>query len=305
MNLIDFRKALVTKKFNQFFYVDILDEDQLLENSRFLCTKRKAVNFNNKSIHVGDKVTISQINFKEKTAIIENLIERTNILIRPSVANISDIFVTCSVDEPKLNFSQMTKFLINAEYLNVEVSLILTKCDLIDNRKKSWLAEKFIKWGYPPIMLNKNDQITYQNFLNELKKKKCSILMGPSGVGKTTLLNKIIPDLNNKTSPVSSKIKRGKNTTRNVELFPLSPSNYIVDTPGFNLQKVEITSQLIQNLFPEIVNQFVNSSIECKFRNCLHIHEPGCNLNKKFERYKYYKELVEYSKNHYSQILED
>ena len=112
--------------------------------------------------------------------------------------------------------------------------------------------------------------------------------MGPSGVGKTTLLNMIIPGLENATSPVSNKIKRGKNTTRNVELFSLSSKSYIVDTPGFNMQTLEIDIRELPNLYPEIYKQLVDEGVKCKFRNCLHINDEGCSLNKNFERNKSY-----------------
>ena len=129
--------------------------------------------------------------------------------------------------------------------------------------------------------------------------------MGPSGVGKTTLLNKIIPGLENTTAPVSSKIKRGKNTTRNVELFSLSSKSYIVDTPGFNMQTFEIDICYLQNLYPEIFKQVVTEGVKCKFRNCLHINDQGCNLNKNFERYTFYKEMIESFKSHHYLIQED
>ena len=129
--------------------------------------------------------------------------------------------------------------------------------------------------------------------------------MGPSGVGKTTLLNMIIPGLKNSTAPVSRKIKRGKNTTRNVELFSLSPTSFIVDTPGFNMQTVEMDVLQLPNLYPEIYKQIINQGIKCKFRDCLHVNDKGCNLNKNFERYAFYKEMVESLKSHYCLIQED
>ena len=129
--------------------------------------------------------------------------------------------------------------------------------------------------------------------------------MGPSGVGKTTLLNTIIPGLDNTTAPVSSKIKRGKNTTRNVELFSIASKSYIVDTPGFNMQTLEIDIRKLPYLYPEIYKQVVHQGINCKFRNCLHTNDKGCNLNKNFERYTFYKEMIESAKTHYCLIQED
>ena len=175
--------------------------------------------------------------------------------------------------------------------MDVEVSLVLTKCDLISEKKRLSFVQKFKKWGYRVITLNKNQSMNFTKFLTELKTKKCSILIGPSGVGKTTLLNIIIPGLKSKTAPVSNKIKRGKNTTRNIELFPLSINSYIVDTPGFNMQSSEIDLRILPNLFPEISSQVIGQQIKCKFRDCLHLEDDGCNLNKSFERYNFYKEM--------------
>ena len=298
-------KGLVIKKFSEFYLVEIKQYENLEFNKKFLCKIRKSVIFKNQLVFVGDEVILNQVDLKTKRAVIESLVKRTNLLERPSVANISNIYVVCSVEEPKLNFSQVNKFLISAEQMGVEVSLVLTKCDLITKQKRLFLIDKFQKWGYQVITINLNNPDNFQNLLTTLKEKKCSIFTGPSGVGKTTLLNRIIPGLDNTTSPVSRKIKRGKNTTRNVELFALSSKSYIVDSPGFNMQKLEIDIRKLPHLFPEIHQQILDQKINCKFRNCLHINDEGCNLNKNFERYTFYKAMIESFKSHCSLIQED
>jgi len=297
--------GLVTKKFNEFFFVDLKNKENFGNSERFLCKVRKSINFKDQFIYVGDEVEIDNINLTSKRAVIASLKKRKNLLVRPSVANISNIYIIFSVEEPALNLSQVNRFLISAESMGVEVSLVLTKCDLISDTKRSFLIDKFEKWGYKAIILNLEKSDYFNNFLAELKQKKCSIFMGPSGVGKTTLLNMIIPGLKNSTAPVSSKIKRGKNTTRNVELFSISNQSYIVDTPGFNMQPLEVDIKLLPNLYSEIYKQVIEEGIKCKFRNCLHLNDEGCNLNKSFERYSFYKEMIESSKSHYYQNQED
>ena len=298
-------KGLVIKKFNEFYLVQLNQNDKLYGSKKFLCKLKKSVNFRNQFIYVGDQVFVDNIDLKTKRARIESLLERTNLLERPSVANISDIYVTFSVEEPKLNLSQVNKFLISAEQLGVQVILVLTKCDLISHKRKLFLIDKFMKWGYRVMTLDLKKRDNFQNLLKDLKTKKCSIFIGPSGVGKTTLLNKIIPGLNSMTAPVSNKIKRGKNTTRNVELFSLTKTSYIVDTPGFNMLPLEVDIGLIPNLYSEIYKQVIDDGISCKFRDCLHLNDEGCNLNKSFERYSFYKEMIESSKSHYYQNPED
>jgi len=297
--------GLVTKKFNDFYLVDLKNQENSGNSQKFLCKVRKSINFKDQFIYVGDEVIIENIDLKSKRAVITSLKKRKNLLVRPSVANISNIYITFSVEEPELNLSQVNRFLISAESMGVEVSLVLTKCDLISDKKQIFLLDKFKKWGYQAIILNLYKTDHFEDLLAQLKKKKCSIFMGPSGVGKTTLLNMIIPGLQNNTAPVSKKIKRGKNTTRNVELFSISNQSYIVDTPGFNMQPLEVDIKLLPNLYPEIYKQVIEEGIKCKFRNCLHLMDEGCNLDKSFERYPFYKEMIESSKSHYYQNQED
>ena len=297
--------GLVTKKFNEFFLVDLKNQDNFGSIERFLCKVRKSMNFKDQLIYVGDEVGIDNIDLKNKSAVITSLKKRKNLLARPSVANISNIYITFSVEEPKLNLSQVNRFLISAESMGVEVSLVLTKCDLISDKRKSFLLDKFGKWGYQAITLNLQKSDYFKNLLFELQQKECSIFMGPSGVGKTTLLNMIIPGLRNITAPVSNKIKRGKNTTRNVELFSISNQSYIVDTPGFNMQNLEVDVKLLPNLYSEIYKQVINEGIKCKFRNCLHVNDEGYNINRSFERYSFYKEMIDSSRIHHYQNQED
>jgi len=140
--------GLVTKKFNDFFLVDLKNQENSGNSEKFLCKVKKSINFKDQLIYVGDEVVIEKIDFKSKRAVITSLKKRKNLLGRPSVANISNIYVTFSVEEPELNLSQVNNFLISAESMEVEVSLILTKCDLISDKRRSYLLDKFENWGY-------------------------------------------------------------------------------------------------------------------------------------------------------------
>ena len=195
--------GLVTKKFNDFFLVDLKNQETYLNSEKFLCKVRKSINFKNQLIYVGDQVEIENIDLKSKRAVITSLKKRKNLLVRPSVANISNIYIIFSVEEPALNFSQVNRFLISAESMGVEVSLVLTKCDLISETKRSFLIDKFEKWGYQVITLNLQKSDSFKNLLAELKEKECSIFMGPSGVGKTTLLNMITVSYTHLTLPTT------------------------------------------------------------------------------------------------------
>jgi len=134
--------GLVTKKFNDFFLVDLKNQENFGNSEKFLCKVRKSINFKDQLIYVGDEVVIDNIDFKSKRALITSLKKRKNLLARPSVANISNIYVTVSVEEPELNLSQVNRFLISAESTGVDVSLVLTKCDLISDKRKSFLIDK-------------------------------------------------------------------------------------------------------------------------------------------------------------------
>ena len=143
--------GLGTKKFNEFFLVDYQNKEN---SKRFLCKVKKSINFKDQLIYVGDEVVIDHIDHKSKRALITSLKKRKNLLNRPSVANISDIYIIFSVEEPKLNLSQLNRFLVSAESIGAEVALVLTKCDLISEKRKSFLIDKFKKWGYQATTLN-------------------------------------------------------------------------------------------------------------------------------------------------------
>ena len=291
------RGIVVALKAN-FFIVEINNTDlksNLLEsdpqNQRLLCTRRSRLDYQGLFIDVGDRVFVDSIDWKNKRGLISNLEPRKSLLNRPAVANVTLIAVCISVEEPLFDLKQTSRFLITAENKNINILLVLTKIDLIGKEKLNLYIDRLKRWGYNPIAISVKDIEGLDLLLNIFRHTELSVLCGPSGVGKTSLINQLIPNLALPTSSVSKKLKRGINTTRHVELFSVGNGSLVADTPGFNRPEILSDPLNFAFLFPELRDQLMNA--KCKFRNCLHRDEPGCVINKDLERYSFYRENIE------------
>ncbi len=291
------RGIVVALKAN-FFIVEINNKDLRsnflpsdLQNKRLLCTRRSKLDYQGLFIDVGDRVFVESIDWKSKRGLISSLEPRQNLLNRPAVANVTLIAVCISVEEPLFDLEQTSRFLLTAEDKNINIVLILTKIDLIGKDKLSSYIHRLKGWGYNPIAISVKDKSGIDVLLKILRNTELSVLCGPSGVGKTSLINHLIPNLALPTSSVSKKLKRGINTTRHVELFSVGNGALVADTPGFNRPEIVSDPLNFAFLFPELRDQLMNE--KCKFRNCLHRDEPGCVINKDLERYSFYRENIE------------
>ncbi len=303
-NINYFQGIVVSAKAN-YFNVDI-DISELNSShfeckpKRILCTIRSKLKHSGQNVYVGDLVLVESIDWDNNKGVVFQVKERKNLLNRPPLANVTNLYVLLSVAEPAFSFDQATRFLLTAEKSDLNTSLILTKIDLISLDKLNQIIDKLHNWCYKPIPISIKNGNGIDSLFKKLKSSNLSVLCGPSGVGKSSLINTLIPNQSIYISEVSRKLKRGRHTTRNVELYSINEKSLIADTPGFNRPELEIDPQKLASLFPEVRLQLKNKS--CKFRNCLHRDEPGCAIDKNWERYLFYRKCIDEMLNlpHYS-----
>ena len=292
------RRGIVVALKANFLIVEInyedskeYDLDQLPEKIRLLCTRRSKLNYKGFFIDVGDIVFVESIDYKNKRAVISEVEARKSFLKRPAVSNVTLIAICISVQEPLFDLAQVSRFLITAELANIKPLIVLTKIDLIKTNDLNLYINKLKLWGYDSVPVSIKNVQGMDFLLERFRQTHLTVLAGPSGVGKTSLINHFIPSLSLRTSSVSKKLKRGIHTTRHVELFAIGNGSLLADTPGFNRPEVVSDISGFASLFPEFRAQLFNS--KCKFRNCLHRDEPGCVINKDLERYSFYRENLE------------
>lgn len=281
-------KGIIVKGIGGFYYIK--QGDRVFE-----CKARGK--FRNKKITplVGDYV-LFKFDEMTKQGIIEDILDRRVELIRPPVANVEQAIIVFALKNPDPNLRLLDKILVMSEYNNLELKICINKIDLDDDDYLHKIMEIYKDTGYEIIPCSTKKEVGIDRIKGILK-DKISVFAGPSGVGKSSLLNKVQSGLELKTGEISNKIKRGKHTTRHSELLELDFGGWVVDSPGFtslNIDYIEIEE--LGYLFPEF-RHYVD---DCKFTNCLHVNEPNCEvknaLNKGYiskDRYNNYVEFLE------------
>ncbi|VEI04751.1 ribosome small subunit-dependent GTPase A [Kurthia zopfii] len=230
---------------------------------------------------------------------LTKVLPRKNELVRPPISNVDQAILVFSVKEPNFNTILLDRFLVVLESFRIHPIICLTKMDLLPEAEVEEIqkySKQYEDIGYTIIQTYKDDPALLEKITPVLA-NKTTVLAGQSGVGKSTLLNTLMPELDLKTGVISEALNRGKHTTRHVELIEVA-GGLIADTPGFSsfdfdtIEKEELTS-----CFPELQR----ASENCKFRGCLHLKEPKCFVKEQLEN----GEIEQYRYDHYLQFLQE
>lgn len=256
-----------------FYYVHVV-------HSGIYECKAKGV-FRNKKIKplVGDNVEIEILDEENRIGNIINIYDRENELIRPAVSNISQALVVFAIANPMPNLNLLDRFLVMMERNGIDTIICFNKIDLVDEEEILKLRDIYVKAGYHVMFTSTKENMGIEEVLRVID-GKTTAFAGPSGVGKSSLLNALIPEANSQTGEISEKIKRGKHTTRHTEIFNVSDDTYLMDTPGFSSLYVnDFEKEELKNYFRE----FIEYNNGCRFTGCVHVNEPDCLVKEAVE----------------------
>ena len=259
-----------------FYYVHVV------ESGLYECKAKGIFRKDKMKPLVGDIVEIDILDETEKKGNITEIIERKNELIRPAVANIDQALVVFAVTKPKPHFNLLDRFLIMMESKGIPVVLCFNKKDIATEPEIQELKDIYENCGYRIVFTSALEEENTEE-LKDLLHGKTTAIAGPSGVGKSSLINIFQPNANMETGSISEKIERGKHTTRHSELIWIEDNTYIMDTPGFSsLYTNEFEKEELKYYFTE----FSEYEGQCRFLGCDHIHEPGCAVKQALDEGK-------------------
>ncbi len=285
-------EGIIIKGIGGFYYIKT--QDDIIQ-----CRARGIFREENLIPLVGDRVRI-RISQEDNTGYIEEIFERKSQLLRPPVANVTQAIIVMSIKKPNISTWLLDRFLLMAEYEKLEIVICINKTDL-DPDKAEQMKTIYEDAGYKVISTSSKTDMGIKELGTALK-NNISVFAGPSGAGKSSLLNKVNPEFELVTGEVSSKTKRGKHTTRHVELLNLEANTYVLDSPGFSSLNIDFIEEEIElrDYFREI-HKFGE---HCKFLSCLHDKEPDCEVKEQVElgninngRYINYLQFLEEIKN--------
>ena len=265
----------IIKGIGGFYYVDT-------ELGIYECRARGIFRKDKITPLVGDRVKISIVDEESKKGVVEEIDKRYTELVRPPIANVDKALIVFAITNPKPNLSLLDRFIVLAEKENLEIVIVLTKADLDKDSMLDELKGIYELSGYKVIPVSNKTKLNIDKIKEELK-NNVVVFAGPSGVGKSSLLNEIDKNFKLQIGEVSDKIKRGKHTTRHAELLKLECGGMVADTPGFSsltlddIEDVELKSYFIE--FDEFD--------DCRFGSrCVHENEPSCSVKEAVEEGK-------------------
>ena len=265
-------------------------EDAVIE-----CKLRGRLRKDDKDVLIGDMVSFTFTDSDGTSGIIEDVLPRKNRLLRPSLANVDQAVIVVASSEPQPNFELLDRMLVSVEADSLDVLICLNKIDLVSRYAADKLMKPYRDAGYDTMRVSARAGWGVRRLRKALS-GKLSVFAGPSGVGKSALLNALEPGLRLETGQVSTKTGRGRHTTRYSQILKIEPSGYVADTPGFSkLDLATVDSRLLGYLFREFRIPMKN----CRFTTCLHHNEPGCGVRQAVEtggiresRYDHYVKLL-------------
>lgn len=284
----------IVKGIAGFYYVHVKNK------GTYECKAKGVFRKNNQKPLVGDNVTIDVLDETEKTGNVIQIDERKNELIRPTVANIDQALVIFAVTKPQPNFNLLDRFLIMMQQKEIPCIICFNKKDLFMAEELSQLSQIYHQADCPIFFVSaKNNEGIKQ--IKELLYGKVTTVAGPSGVGKSSVINRLQTGVCMETGEISKKIERGKHTTRHTELITIDEETYILDTPGFSsLSLFDCEKEEIKDYYPE----FYPYDGKCRFNGCVHLNEPDCAVKDAVKdgtistvRYENYKLLYQECQN--------
>ena len=245
---------------------------------------------------VGDDVEIDLLNESEQTGNIRTLLPRSSQLVRPAVANVDQALVIFAITHPQPNFNLLDRFLVMMQQQGLPCIICLNKLDLDREGKGQEYAENYRACGYPVLTVSAAEKQGIEQLKEQLRGRTTTVA-GPSGVGKSSLVNCLQSGTVMETGEISQKIERGRHTTRHSELIALGKDTYILDTPGFSsLGLFDLEKEQLAAYYPE----FRDYETSCRFGGCTHTAEPECAVKEALEqgrisrlRYENYCQLYE------------